>query len=264
MKHTFKNIYSLLLVLALSACGGGGHSAGQTGVGGDQGTGVIGPSGGTVSADNNAAAVTFPANAFSSGTTVTVATSQTAPPSNRLVTGTAYDFGPSGQFAAPAVLTLKYSPANIPAGALESRLVIYTASAGTWQAVPGSTVDLVAHTVSATVDHFSTYAILADNQFAGSYSGSFSGTQSTGGTWAATVDAAGNLSGTATGGFVGTGSVSFNGTSTIPLAGSGTSQGFTVTFAGTFVLQPDGRNVTATGTWGSTNGTAGTWTGAKN
>jgi hypothetical protein len=67
---------------------------------------------------------------------------------------------------------------------------------------------------------------------------------------------------TATGGFTGTSNVSFTGASQIPLSGSGTSQGATITFAGTFTLAADG-TVAAAGTWNSNGGDSGTWTGGK-
>lgn len=139
---------------------------------------------------------------------------------------------------------------------------MYTAVSGAWQPVAGSTVDTVAHTVSAPVTHFSVFAILADNQFAGSYNGTYTGT-GIAGTWKATVGTDGNLAATASGGFVGATTVSFTGASTIPLAGSGTSQGNTVTFAGSFTLQSNGTDVSASGTWSSSNGQSGTWMGSK-
>ena len=68
--------------------------------------------------------------------------------------------------------------------------------------------------------------------FAGTYASSCAG--DSGGTRNATVDVAGAISDTATGPFAVTGSVTFGGVSTIPLTGSGTSQGFAITFSGKF------------------------------
>ena len=83
------------------------------------------------------------------------------------------------------------------------------------------------------------------------------------GTWNASVNVDGSLSATATGPFAGTGSVTFGGASTIPLAGSGVSQGFAITFAGNFTLVGSGPGVSAAGSWTSSSGERGTWVGSK-
>lgn len=251
-------------VVTLAACGGGDDGGSAAPAVANTGTGTIGSAGGTVATGTGVATAEFPAGALAANTAVTIAASSSAPASTRVVSGTAFDFGPSMTFAQPARVTLKYAPANLPTGSLESRLVMYTAVAGAWQPVAGSTVDTTAHTVSASVTHFSTYAVLANNQFSGSYAGTFNGNAGTSGTWQATVDTGGAIAATATGGFIGTGSVGFNGASTIPLNGSGTSQGITVTFGGTFALQPNGTSVLASGTWSATGVETGTWTGNKN
>jgi hypothetical protein len=256
----FRALLALAFV-ALSACGGGGSNDTSNTPPADTGSGTIGAAGGTVATGNGNATAVFPANAFATDTSVTIAASTTAPASSRLVSGTAFDFGPSGTIAKPVQVTLKYASASVPTAALESRLVLYTAVAGAWQPVAGGSVDTVAHTVSAPVTHFGTYAVLADNQFAGAYSGTFSGGSS--GTWQGTVDTSGVFDVTATGGFAGTTTLNFTGAATIPLSGSVASQGVTVTFAGTFALQPNGTTVLASGTWSSTSAQTGTWTGSK-
>lgn len=246
---------------ALAGCGGGGDSPVAATPLPASGSGSIGATGGTVATGDGMANVVFPAGAFASTTNITIAPSPSAPADARLLSGTAYDFGPSGNFAQPAQLKLKYSASGLPAGALESRLVLYTVVGGVWQPVAGSTVDTSAHTVSASVMHFSTYAVLAENQFAGNYRGSYVGGST--GTWTATVDTAGAIAAVATGGFTGTGSVNFNGASTIPLNGSGSSQGFAITFGGNFTLAPNGTSVSAAGSWSSSSGQTGTWSGDK-
>ena len=99
-----------------------------------------------------------------------------------------------------------------------------------------------------------------NNPFMGNYAGSYAGGQS--GTWAATISVDGTISATATGGFVGTGSVNSAGTATIALDGTGASQGFTITFSGTFALQSNG-TMAGSGTWTSSSGLTGTWAGAR-
>ena len=248
--------------IVLAACGGGGDGGSTNSAVPTTASATVGTAGGTVATGDSTATAVFPANAFASNTTVTIAPSTSAAANARLVSGTAYDFGPSGNFAQPVQLKLKYAATGLPAGALESRLVMYTLVAGAWQPVVGSTVDTTARTVSASVTHFSTYAVLADNQFAGNYSGIYGGGST--GTWTATVDTAGTIAAAATGGFTGTGSVTFTGASTIPLNGSGTSQGFAITFGGNFTLASNGTSVSAAGTWSSSSGQTGTWSGNKN
>ena len=246
--------------IALAGCGG--DAGGTSTTSPTMASATVDAAGGTVATGDGTATAVFPANAFASNTTVTIAPGTSVPANSRLVSGTAYDFGPSGNFAQQAQLKLKYSAASLPAGALESRLVMYTVVAGAWQPVAGSTVDTSAHTVSASVTHFSTYAVLADNQFAGNYSGIYGGGST--GTWTSTVDTTGAIAAAATGGFTGTGSVNFTGASPIPLNGSGSSQGFTITFGGNFTLASNGTSVSAAGTWSSSSGQTGTWSGNKN
>lgn len=250
-------------LLVLAACGGTNNGS-MPPPASDTGSGTIGTSGGTVATGDGVASAVFPANAFSANTDVTIAPSTTAPANARLVPGTAFDFGPSGAFAQPVQLTLKYDPANLPAGALESHLAMYTVLAGAWQPVPGSTVDTTAHTVTASVSHFTPFAVFANSQFAGSYRGTYSGTGGTSGNWQAVIDMSGNVVANAGPFTANTTLLSpFMGASTIPLSGSGTFAGVTITFTGNFVLQPDPTTVDASGTWTSSTGQNGTWAGAN-
>ena len=248
-----------LVAAVVTGCGGGG--GGSDPPAGDTGSAVIGAAGGTVATQNGAAKAVFPANAVAANTTITIAASSQAPASTRLIDGTAHEFTSSGPLAQPVSVTLRYDPAKLPSGALQSRLVIYKAVGGAWVAVPNSNVDTVAYTVSAPLSSFSLYGVLADNQFAGNYAGTYAGTST--GTWNASVNVDGSLSATATGPFAGTGSVTFGGASTIPLAGTGTSQGFAITFAGNFTLVGSGPGVSAAGSWTSSSGERGTWVGSK-
>lgn len=250
-----------LVAAVLTACGGGGGSAGSNPPTVDSGSAVIGSAGGTVATQSGAAKAVFPANAVNADTTVTITASSQVPASSRLVDGTAYEFGPSGPLAQPVSVTLRYDPAKMPSGALQSKLVLYKAVNGAWVAVPNSSVDTLASTVTAPVSSFSTFGLLADSQFNGSYAGTYAGNSS--GTWNATVNVDGAISATATGPFAGTGSVTFGGVSTIPLTGSGASQGFVITFGGNFTLVGSGPGVSAAGTWTSSSGQTGTWNGGK-
>jgi hypothetical protein len=95
--------------------------------------------------------------------------------------------------------------------------------------------------VSAPLGSFSTYGLLADSQFGGSYAGTYAG--GSGGSWDATVNVDGAISATATGPFAGTGSVAYGGATTIARGGR--------------------HGVSAAGTWSSSSGQAGTWVGSK-
>ncbi|MBA7701079.1 hypothetical protein ES703_109810 [subsurface metagenome] len=74
----------------------------------------------------------------------------------------ACSFGPDGAtFDPPIVLTFDYAPEDIPENTDEENLVIafYDSSIGEW--VPlASEVDTINHTITASVSHFTTFAIL--------------------------------------------------------------------------------------------------------
>jgi hypothetical protein len=87
-------------------------------------------------------------------------TSPPAPPSNRAIMS-AYDFGADGATFTPAItLTMSYDPATLSEGASETELYIAYWDGSQWVALD-TTVDTTAHTLSAEVSHFTTFAILA-------------------------------------------------------------------------------------------------------
>ena len=102
---------------------------------------------------------------------------------------------------------------------------------------------------------------LSQRRLSGNYAGTYSGGSS--GSWNAKVDVDGSLSATATGPFSGIGSVTYSGASTIPLRGTGSAQGFVITFGGTFTLLGGGPDVSAAGAWSSSSGQTGSWVGNK-
>jgi hypothetical protein len=115
-------------------------------------------SGGTVSTSDGSVTLTFPAGALASATPVSIRPAVNPPASNSLL-GTPYDFGPTGtQFAQPVTVKVKYDPAKLPAGAVLQLIQLYTVAGGSWTVVPGSTVDTIAHTVTAPLSHFSIYS----------------------------------------------------------------------------------------------------------
>jgi hypothetical protein len=244
-----------ILMSSVVLCSGCGGSSPTLLVGS-----TIGATGGTVASTDGIARAVFPSNAFDSNSVVSIAPTTNIPSSPRLIAGTAYDFTSSSALSQPAQITIKYDPSRLPTGALETQLVLYKTANGAWQPVPGSTVNTATKTIQASLSQFSTYAVLADNQFSGSYSGTYNGNQS--GSWSATVDSDGLISATATGGFQGSGTVSFTGATTIPLLGTGTADGFRIVFNGNFSLQSDGV-VVGSGNWTSTSGYTGTWLGSR-
>jgi hypothetical protein len=78
------------------------------------------------------------------------------------ILGQVYDFGPDGAtFDQPVTITLAYDPDLLPGGLTESDLIIswYDVEKGEW-VVLETTVDPVSHTVSASVTHFTAFAVM--------------------------------------------------------------------------------------------------------
>lgn len=74
-----------------------------------------------------------------------------------------YDMQPSGaMFSKPITITLSYNPDNLPEGIEEDEVFIayYNEELKIWVQLENITVDKVNHTVSGTVTHFTTFAIL--------------------------------------------------------------------------------------------------------
>jgi hypothetical protein len=109
------------------------------------------------------------------------------------------------------------------------------------------------------------FAVMAsgDNPFAGSYSGSYAGSEN--GTWTASVSSSGAITlsviSPSAGAFSGSGTVSPSGDSLVATSGRAGGVDFTVTWTGKFVQQ--GGGATGSGTWVSTNGGSGTWSGSR-
>lgn len=120
---------------------------------------TIGAAGGTVTSTDGNAVLTFPAGALASNVAITTAAMTDPPASPGLLTALAYDFGPSGsQFAQPVTITMHYQPSQVPVGISPIFLRLFLRNGSTWDSVPGSAVDTVAHTVTGTTTHFSGFA----------------------------------------------------------------------------------------------------------
>ena len=100
----------------------------------------------------------FPAGAVNSDTTID-ATAVATPPADGIA-GAVYQFSPDGiVFAKPVRLTLKYDPAQIPVGTLETQIELAKVIPNGWQ--PLQTVaDSTAKTLSADLNGFSSYGAI--------------------------------------------------------------------------------------------------------
>ena len=107
-----------------------------------------------------AVALTIPPGA-STATQLTVAPAALLPDDDRLLSGTAFDFGPSGTtFSAPVTMSLRYTAAAVPP-AKRARLRIHRVEAdGSLTLLDGGAVDEANARVTAPVSSFSTYAIV--------------------------------------------------------------------------------------------------------
>jgi hypothetical protein len=88
------------------------------------------------------------------------------PPADANVIGLAYNFEPSGAtFDPPVTLEYTYDPANIPEGVAEKDLVVawYNAETGEWVELD-CVVDTENHTITASVPHFTTFAIIGKSK----------------------------------------------------------------------------------------------------
>lgn len=93
---------------------------------------------------------------------VAVDESPPEPPENAHIIGLAYDFGPDGAtFDPPITFTWRYNPDILPEGVAEEDLVLgyYDEEAGKWVELD-CVVDTENNTITASVPHFTTFAII--------------------------------------------------------------------------------------------------------
>jgi hypothetical protein len=118
---------------------------------------IIDSAGGVVKTDNDEVIIDIPAGALSMETEITIAETSIHPPDN---IGQVYDLGPDGTtFAIPVSLTFTYDEGDLPAGALESELVLAFADNGNWVSLAGNVVDETNNTVTATTTHFTPFTV---------------------------------------------------------------------------------------------------------
>ncbi|HYO47463.1 MAG TPA: PKD domain-containing protein [Gemmatimonadota bacterium] len=150
---------SLVFVLGLGlACGGGG--GGPVGPGGDDGSGTLGPAGGTVSLQTQAG-VTVPAGALAADVTITV--TPVAMPAALQAAGAiaqAYRFAPEGQQFQLPVEVFVFVPNSALTGIDPADLTLLATTATGFEELTGITVDIGASgiTVRGHVTHFTVIA----------------------------------------------------------------------------------------------------------
>jgi hypothetical protein len=94
--------------------------------------------------------------------TITAVISPPAPPAGVNFIGPVFDLGPDGAvFNPPLVITFSYSDLDVPAGVDEGslRICFYNESTGQWVECE-CTVDTVNNVITATLFHFSQYAVM--------------------------------------------------------------------------------------------------------
>jgi len=103
-----------------------------------------------------------------SNLTSAVDVSPPSPPEDTHIIGLAYDFGPDGATFDPAItLTWSYDPDALPEGVAEDDLVVayYDEDAGEWVELD-SEVDTENNTITTSVGHFTTFAIIGTTKIA--------------------------------------------------------------------------------------------------
>ena len=134
-------------------------------------SGVFETSANVASSDSNAAvSIDAGTTALTSASlplstiTVTPLTTLPAPPAGSNIIGIGYEFGPNGAtFSTPVHITIKYDPADIPAGISETNLVLafYNTATNQWDTISGGVVDAVAHTITVPVSHFTLFSVMS-------------------------------------------------------------------------------------------------------
>ena len=94
-------------------------------------------------------------------TIVPITTDLPALPSDGAAVGLYFDIQPSGStFSSPITITVSYDPSLIPAGS-DPYVAWYNPATGQWEKLTTISIDTVNHTITASVNHFSTFAVLA-------------------------------------------------------------------------------------------------------
>ncbi|HUX35773.1 MAG TPA: M23 family metallopeptidase [Candidatus Paceibacterota bacterium] len=153
-------LFGVLFLVLMAGCGssGGGNLSSSVI---PTSTAVIGTKGGSVTSDDGKTTIQVPAGALTSDTTITVTTVD----ENLGQVGQMYRVAAREVselvFSTPVTVTLKYDPALLSAGAVESESKLALAGPiDSWEILQDSAVDTVNHIITATTLHFSDIGIL--------------------------------------------------------------------------------------------------------
>lgn len=117
------------------------------------------PTGGSVSFANGTVTLIFPPGAVTAPVNFT-ATPVANPVGATVVAGTVFDIQPSMTFSQPVQLFIRYTAGSVPSGVREAEVGIYKLTGSLWTKVAGTTVDVIARTVTASITSFSAYGII--------------------------------------------------------------------------------------------------------
>ena len=122
---------------------------------------IVGNSGHAFSTQSGSVRVAVPAGALAQTISLTISPATNLPASARLLSGSAFDFGPAATaFAQPVAIVIKYDPALVTAGNSESELMLYEVVSGGWRVVEGSTANTNEKLVTGSVTRLGTYAVM--------------------------------------------------------------------------------------------------------
>jgi adhesin/invasin len=121
---------------------------------------VVAPSGSAFTSQDGSIAIAVPSGAVAAPASLTVQPAANPVANPRLLPGTAFDLGSGATFTQPFNITIKYNPANVASDSPESGLQLYELIGTSWRVVDGSTVNLTSKTVTGSVNHPGTFAVL--------------------------------------------------------------------------------------------------------
>ncbi len=122
---------------------------------------VVSTAGASFSDQSSAVTIVVPPGALTATRNITVMPAASPPPNDRLMPGTAFDFGPNGiTFAQPVSITIKYDQTKLAAGSPEDGLQLYEVVGTGWRVVAGSSANTTNHAVTGNVSHFTVYGVL--------------------------------------------------------------------------------------------------------
>lgn len=121
---------------------------------------LIGTGGGSFCVEACKLSLFVPAGALSAPTTL-LEWPVVAPPSPPTgIVGAAHMIAPAVTFATNAALGIGYDPTTLPSGISESSLKLYRFTGGSWQLIPGSSVNTTTHVAFAQVGSTGLFAIV--------------------------------------------------------------------------------------------------------